>query len=127
MADSPTDQVKEKVVDAATSGDDGLIAPLKKAAITAAVAAATPLIKSSVTNAAEKLPEMLENLGGPEGLANLAKDKLGEAGGMGGVAKLVTDQIGGGGGGVMSSALGAVTGGALGGGDDDEEEASKPP
>src|SRR5829696_1687029 len=127
MADSPTDKVKEKVVDAATSDDEGLIAPLKKAAVTAAVAALTPVVKNAAEGAANKLPEMLENAGGPEGLANLAKDKLGEAGGMGGVAKLVTDQIGGGGGGgIVSSALGAVTGGALGGGDDDDE-ASKPP
>src|SRR5829696_6954414 len=126
MADSPTDKVKEKVVDAATSDDEGLIAPLKKAAVTAAVAALTPVVKNAAEGAANKLPEMLENAGGPEGIANLAKDKLGEAGGMGGVAKLVTDQIGGGGGGIVSSALGAVTGGALGGGDDDSE-ASKPP
>src|SRR5829696_5114208 len=127
MADSPTDKVKEKVVDAATSDDEGLIAPLKKAAVTAAVAALTPVVKNAAEGAANKLPEMLENAGGPEGIANLAKDKLGEAGGMGGVAKLVTDQIGGGGGGgIVSSALGAVTGGALGGGDDDDE-ASKPP
>src|SRR5215211_5964960 len=124
--DSPTDKVKEKVVDAATSDDEGLIAPLKKVAVTAAVAALTPVVKNAAEGAANKLPEMLENAGGPEGLANLAKDKLGEAGGMGGVAKLVTDQIGGGGGGgIVSSALGAVTGGALGGGDD--SEASKPP
>src|SRR5215211_5654631 len=139
VADSPTDQadgveenaptadkVKEKVVDAATSDDEGLIAPLKKVAVTAAVAALTPVVKNAAEGAANKLPEMLENAGGPEGIANLAKDKLGEAGGMGGVAKLVTDQIGGGGGGIVSSALGAVTGGALGGGDDDSE-ASKPP
>src|SRR5215211_8473995 len=124
--DSPTDKVKEKVVDAATSDDEGLIAPLKKVAVTAAVAALTPVVKNAAEGAANKLPEMLENAGGPEGIANLAKDKLGEAGGMGGVAKLVTDQIGGGGGGIVSSALGAVTGGALGGGDDDSE-ASKPP
>src|SRR5829696_2253176 len=111
MADSPIDKVKEKVVDAATSDDEGLIAPLKKVAVTAAVAALTPVVKNAAEGAANKLPEMLENAGGPKGIANLAKDKLGEAGGMGGVAKLVTDQIGGGGGGIVSSALGAVTGG----------------
>ena len=129
MTDSPTDKVKEKVVDAATSGDDGLIAPLKKAAITAAVAALTPVVKNAAEGAANKLPEMLENAGGPEGVANLAKDKIGEAGGMGGVAKLVTDQIGGGGGGggLVSSALGAVTGGVIGGGDDDSDGGGKPP
>ena len=50
---------------------------------------------------AKKLPKVLGKAGIPQGLAGLAK---GEAGGLGGVAKLVTD---GGGGGLMSSALGA--------------------
>lgn len=129
MADSATDKVKEKVVDAATGDDDGLIAPLKKAAITAAVAALTPVVKNAAEGAANKLPEMLENAGGPEGIANLAKDKIGEAGGMGGIAKFAMDQVGGGGGGggMLSSAMGALTGGAIGGGDDDSDGGGKPP
>jgi len=40
---------------------------------------------------AKKLPKVLGKVGIPQGPAGLAKGKLGEAGGLGGVAKLVTE------------------------------------
>jgi len=154
VADSPVEEIKDKVTDAVGGdGDDGLVGPLKKAAVTAAVAALTPVIKDAITNGAEKLsqkgPEMLGNAGGMQGIADLAKDKLeeaggmdglmnfakdqlgeklGEAGGMGKMAKFALDKFGGGGdgGGMLSGALGAITGGAL-GGDDDGGGGSSPP
>src|SRR5215212_1527286 len=128
----PTDAIKDKAKDALESDDDNaLIAPLKKAAIAAAVAALTPVIKEAVTNGSEgmakKLPEMFENAGGMEGITDFAKDKLGEGGGMGKVASFAMDKLGGGGdgGGMLSGALGALTGGALGG--DDSDGGSSPP
>ena len=88
----PTDAVKDKIKDAVSSDDDGkLIGPLKKVAVAAALAALTPVVKDAVTNAAEgavkKAPEMLEKVGGVDGLAEKAKDKLGEAGPMGKMAQ----------------------------------------
>jgi len=128
----PTDAIKDKAKDALQSDDDNaLIAPLKKAAIAAALAALTPVVKDAVTNLAEgavkKAPEMFENAGGMEGITDFAKDKLGEGGGMGKVASFAMDKLGGGGdgGGMLSGALGALTGGALGG--DDSDGGSSPP
>jgi uncharacterized membrane protein len=127
----PTDAVKDKVKDFAQSDDDnGLIAPLKKVAVAAALAALTPVVKDAVTNAAEsavnKVPEVIENAGGMDGIVDSAKEKVEEAGGVGGVAKLAMDQLGGGNGGMLSSAMGTLTGGAL-GGDDDSDGGGKPP
>jgi uncharacterized membrane protein len=127
-ASDATDAIKDQVKDAVGGDDDGLIGPLKKAAVTAAVTALTPVIKEAVTNGSEgmakKLPEMLENAGGMEGIADLAKDKLGESGGMGKVASFAMDKLGGGGdgGGMLSGALGALTGG----GDDSNGDSSPP-
>ena len=116
MGESTVDQVKDAVEDQATSDDeDALVAPLKKAAVAAAVAALTPVVKDAVTNAAEQAakegPEMLANAGGAKGVAELAKDKLvGEEGG--GLAKGILGAVSGGGGagGLAKGVLGAVTG-----------------
>jgi uncharacterized membrane protein len=101
----PTDQVKDAVKSQAAGEDDNkLIAPLKKAAVAAAVAALTPVVKNAVTNTAEsavkKAPELLANAGGAKGVVDLAKDKLTGGDDGGGAGQLV------------KGVMGAVTGGA---------------
>ena len=109
MADSVTDEAKHKADEAMDSSaeptdkvegsgentptdDDKLFAPLKKAAIAAAVAALTPIVKDAVRNGAEsavrRAPELLENAGGWKSIADLAKDKLGDEGLSGMLGKL---------------------------------------
>jgi uncharacterized membrane protein len=109
------DQVKDAVKEQATSDDDDkLIAPLKKAAVAAAVAALTPVLKNAVTNAAESAvkrgPELLANAGGLKGVADLAKDKL------------ASGEDGGGAGQLVKGVMGAVTGGGDAGGGGDAAE-----
>jgi hypothetical protein len=109
VADSVTDEAKDKADEATDSSadptdkvedsgentptdDDKLFAPLKKAAIAAAVAALTPIVKDAVRNGAEsavrRAPELLENAGGWKGIADLAKDKLGDEGLPGALGKI---------------------------------------
>ena len=87
----PTDKVEDSGENTPTD-DDKLFAPLKKAAIAAAVAALTPIVKDAVRNGAEsavrRAPELLENAGGWKSIADLAKDKLGDEGLSGMLGKL---------------------------------------
>jgi hypothetical protein len=88
----PTDKVEDSVENTPTADDDKLIAPLKKVAIAAAVAALTPIVKDAVRNGAEsavkRAPELLGKAGGWKGIADLAKEKLGDEGLQGVVGKL---------------------------------------
>src|SRR5215208_5746126 len=66
--------------------DAKLVATLRQVAVAAAVSALTPIVKEVVTKAAEnavrRAPEMLENAGGVQGLSDLARGRIEEAGGM---------------------------------------------